>query len=154
MEFKKIKSIPEYLRKGAIEDAVKTFMIDSRVKDVNFEGMYNQSLKAIAQSIMFDSYDKQQFWMADDGKEVMIYVLAHICVDIDDRLTYTISQAWVHPSLRGNPIVKECWKKLQDEAERNMCKHILIPASRNVKPYLRFLGKGFHEYVTLIKKDL
>jgi len=154
MELKKVKSMPNYLRKGAIEDAVKRFIVDSRVTNVNIEGMYNQSLKSIAQSIIFDTSDKQQFWMADDGTDVMAYYLAHICVDVDDQLTYTISQAWVHPSLRGNKQVKIWWQQMQDTAQQYMCKHILIPASRNVKSYLRFLGQGFHEYVTLIKKDI
>ena len=153
MEFRKIKSMPTNLRKGAIEDAVKKFIVDSRVKDVNPEGMYDQTIKSIASSIIFDTSDKQQFWMASDGQDVMAYSLAHICVDVDDQLTYTISQAWVHPSLRGKPVVRHWWKQLQDEAQRCLCKHIMIPASRNVKPYLRFLGPGFHEYVTLIKKD-
>ena len=154
MELKRIKSIPQYLRTGAIEDAVKRFIVDSRVENVNIEGMYDQTLKSIAQSIIFDTSEKQQFWMADDGTDVMAYYLAHICIDVDDQLTYTISQAWVYPSLRGKPIVKQWWKQMQEQAQKCLCKHIMIPASRHVKPYLRFLGKGFHEYVTLIKKDL
>jgi hypothetical protein len=154
MELKKVKAMPTSLRKGAIEDAVKKFIVDSRVKNVNIEGMYNQSLKSIAQSIIFDTSDKQQFWMADNGQEVMAYALAHIGVDVDDRLTYTISQAWVDRSLRGTKIVKVWWQQIQDEAKRCLCSHLMLPASRNVKPYLRFLGEGFHEYVTLIKKDI
>lgn len=151
---RKIKEMPQYLRKGAIEDAVKSFIVDSRVVGVNIGGMYDQTLKSIAQSIMFDTSNKQQFWMADDGTDVMAYALAHITVDLDDQFTYIIAQAWVHPKIRGQKYTKIWWKQLQEEAERSFCKHIMLPASRKVAPYIRFLGKGFTEYATLLKKDI
>jgi len=153
MKLRKIKELPN-LSKNAIEIAVEKFIKDSRVKNVDQVGMFNQTIESIAQATIFATNNASQFWLADDGHDVLAYALSHVSKDVDNKLTFTISQAWVCPELRGKKIVKIWFQQLQDEADRLMCKHIMLPASRHVKPYLRFLGKGYHEYVTLIKKDL
>ena len=153
MELQIIKELPK-LNSHAIERAVEQFIEDSRVENVDKIGMYNQTIESIAQATMFSMNNAQHFWLAHDGFEVKAYVLAHIGKDIDNRLTYTVSQAWAHPSLRRTPKIKEWWQLIRNEAKRNMCKHVLIPSSRHVKAYLRFLGKNYHEYVTLIKEDI
>lgn len=153
MEFRVVKNLPT-LRSKAIEYAVERFIEDSRVKDIDKVGMFNQTIESIAQATMFSANNAQHFWLADNGSEVLAYALAHISKDIDNKLTYTISQAWASPQLRGKKIIKVWWQKVRSEAKRNMCKHIMLPASRHVKPYLRFLGKDYHEYVTLLKEDL
>jgi hypothetical protein len=150
---RKIKVLPQLSNK-AIERAVEQFIEDSRVENVDKIGMYNQTIESIAQATIFATNNVNQFWLADDGQDVLAYALAHVSKDIDNQLTYTISQAWVCPNLRTKKIVKVWFQQLQDEAARLMCKHIMLPASRHVKPYLRFLGKGYHVYATLIKKDL
>ena len=153
MKLRKVKTLPN-LKPHAIEEAVERFIKDSRVTGVDEVGMFNQSIESIAQATIFATNDAGHFWLADDGSEVMAYALAHIGKDVDNKLTYTISQAWVHPMFRGKKIVKVWWEQIRAEAKRCMCKHIMLPASRHVKPYMRFLGKGYHEYVTLLKEDI
>jgi hypothetical protein len=153
MELRRIKELPK-LSHLAIERAVESFIKDSRVKNVDQVGMFNQTLESIAQATMFSSNNAQHFWLADNGSDVMAYAIAHITKDIDNRLTYIISQAWVAKELRGKKIVKIWFNQIQEEAKRNLCKHVMFPASRDVKAYLRYLGRDYHTYATLIKREI
>jgi len=153
MQFQRIKKLPK-LRNKAIETAVEQFVRDSRVKNVDEIGMFNQTIESIAQATIFASNEAYQFWMADNGHDVMAYALAHVGKDVDNQLTYTISQAWVCKQLRGKKIVRVWFKMLEEEAKRCLCKHVMFPASRHVKPYLRYLKGQYHEYVTILKRDI
>lgn len=155
MEFKIITELPTHLNIGAVERAVKSFVKDSHTEDTYADptGLYNQTLESIAQAVLF-KMDGRQFWMAEYEGEVYAYALAHISKDVDNQLCYWITQAWVHPNVRTHKIVK-LWKdQLVNEGKRMMCRHIVIPSSRSTKAYLRFLGKGWHKYVELLKVDL
>lgn len=153
MKLERTKQLPD-LKPNAIEHAIEQFLVDSRVKNVDEVGMFNQTIETIAQSTMFASNNSHEFWLAHVDGEVKAYAIAHISKDIDNKLTYTISQAWACKELRGKPIIKEWRDMLIAHAKQNLCKHIMVPASRHVKPYLRFLGHGFHEYVTLLKTEI
>ncbi len=154
MELKLITSMPT-LKHGAIEKAVKAFVADSHTEETHADpiGLYNQTLECIAQAVMFKQ-DGKQFWMAEHEGEVYAYALCHVSKDVDNCLCYWMTQAWVHKDVRGHKIVK-IWKdQLVSEAYRLVCKHVLIPSSRGMKGYLRFLGKGWHKYVEILKVDL
>jgi hypothetical protein len=153
MKLERIKQLPN-LNPNAIERAVEAFIKDSRVHNVDEIGMFNQTIESIAQATIFATNNAQHFWLCHQNGEVWAYALAHISKDIDNQLTYTMSQAWVCPELRGKKIVKEWKEQFIAEAKKCLCKHIMIPASRNTKPYLRFLGHGFHEYATLLKTEI
>lgn len=155
MEFKVIKSMPKGMKSKAIEKAVRAFVKDSHTKEsgANPEGLYQQTLESIAQAVMF-GVDGKQFWMAEHEGEVMAYAMCHVSKDIDNSLCYWMTQAWVNPKARGHKIVKIWFNQLRDEGKRLMCKHIVIPSSRGTEAYLRFLGKGWHKYVTLLKEDI
>lgn len=153
MNLYRVKELPK-LCPYAIEEAVSRFIEDSKIQGVDKDGMFNQTIESIAHATMFATNDTNHFWLAHNGQDVLAYVLAHISKDIDNKLTYTISQGWVAPQLRGKKIVKLWWEKIRAEAKQRMCKHIMFPASRHPKAYLRFLGKGYHKYATLLKEDL
>ncbi len=155
MEFKKITRLPEGLKPWAIETAVRAFVDDSHSAGTgaDADGLYNQTLESIAQCVLFNQ-DGRQFWMAEHEGEVMAYAMCHVSKDVDNSLCYWMTQAWVNPKARGHKIVKTWYGQLTAEAKRLMCRHIIIPSSRNTEAYLRFLGKGWHKYVTLLKEDI
>lgn len=155
IELKVITRLPDHLNDGAVERAVKAFVEDSHTEETHSDpkGLYQQTLEGIAQSVLFH-VDGRQFWMAEYEGEVMAYAMTHISKDVDNQLCYWMTQAWVHPQIRHHKIVK-IWKdQLIAEGKRLMCRHIIVPSSRGMKGYLRFLGKGWHKYVELLKINL
>lgn len=157
MGFQRIKALPKNLAVKAIETAVERFILDCRIKHTDPIGMFNQTIESIAQATIFATNDAHQYWMASKNGEVMSYALVHVSKDVDNQLTFTVSQAWVHPQYRGTNLAKSWWQQLRSEAKRCLCRHIIIPSSRNVKVYKRFLkrmGSNYQEYVTLIKEDI
>lgn len=157
MEFKRINNLSEVtLRPRAIEDAVEAFVKDSHTEETgaNPDGLYQQTIETIAHATIFQHDDSRQFWIAVEEGEVMAYAIAHISKDVDNRLCMWLTQAWVHPIIRGSKEVKGWFQLLRSEAKRCMCAHILIPSSRGVEAYCRFLGKGWHQYCTILKEDI
>ena len=154
IEFKKITIMP-ILKHGEIEKAVRGFVKDSHTEETHADpdGLYNQTLKCIAQVLMFKA-DGRQFWLAEHDGEVLAYALCHISEDVDNQLCYWITQAWASPTIRSHKIIKIWFQQFREEAKKLMCKHIIIPSSRGVKAYCRWLGKGWHPYVTLLKEDI
>ena len=153
MNLNKVRVLPQ-LRPHAIEDAVSSFIEDSRVKGIDKDGMFNQTIESIAQATIFATNDASHFWLVHDGSDVMGYALAHIGKDIDNKLTYTVSQAWVHPLFRRKKIVRCWWEQIRTEAKRCLCKHIMFPASRSVRAYLRYHKNTYQQYAVLLKEDI
>lgn len=155
LEFKKITKLPDGLTYKAIEFAVREFVKDSHTKEsgADPDGLYQQTLEIIANAIIYGS-EARQFWIAHLDGEVFAYVIASVSKDVDNKQTYWITQAWVNKKARGHKIVKTWYQMLREEAIRLGCKHIVVPSSRGVKAYLRFLGKGWKLYLSLLKEDL
>jgi len=84
---------------------------------------------------------------------VVVYGLAHVSKDIDQKLVYHISQMWVAKEFRGKPIVKEWWAQIRQRAKDCFCKHLVIVSSRSPKAYKRFLH-GMQDYATLLKEEI
>jgi predicted N-acetyltransferase YhbS len=152
MQFKQINKLPKKSIQKSIEEAVVSFVKDSRVENVDDKGFYQQTLNVIADSIINNG--TRQFWLATHESEVITYVLTHVSIDVDNTKCFWITQAWVNPKARGHKIIKIWRDKLFEEAKKLGCKHVLVPSSRGEKAYCRFLGEGWHKYVTLLKKDL
>ena len=155
MEFKKVVDLPEGLTYSAIEDAVKEFVKDSHTEETHADpvGLFQQTLEVMA-SVVVNKSDQSQCWLAHENGEVFCYVLAHVSKDVDNKWCYWITQAWVNKKIRGKKEVKEWYQQLRQEAKRLQCSHIIVPSSRGVEAYLRFLGKGWHLYLTLLKEDI
>jgi hypothetical protein len=143
------------LQPKAIEDAVWSFVKDSDTKETGADlvGLYNQTIENIFNYTNCPD-NSRQFWMAEQDGDVMAYTMCHVSRDVDNRLCYWITQAWVHPELRGSKTTKEFYKILTDEAKKLLCSHIVVPSSRGVDAYCRFLGEGWHLYTSLLKKDI
>lgn len=154
MELKLIDKLPE-LKPNAVEDAVKQFIKDSHSdkQHVDTEGYFQQTLEMIAQALVWGQ-PGGHFWLAEDGGEVAAYALCQVFKSIDNRMTYWMNQAWVSPKHRHTPFVRECYEKLRAEAKKQNCAHIIVPSSRGTKGYLRFLGKQWHVYASLLKEDI
>lgn len=136
-----------------IEGAVKDFIKSSHIsEDIDHEGFYYQTLEAIANSTYMRGGG--DFWMGVKDNELLIYIIAHVGKDLDNRLAYTVSQAWVRKDYRGNPIVKEWWEAIRQRAKDLFCKHLVIISSRNPEAYERFLGHGMKLYATMLKESL
>lgn len=152
-QLRKIKSLSNLILKvNAIEDAVWSFVNDSHCNE-DLVGLHNQTIENIFHYSQCPD-DTRNFWLADEDGEVMAYAMTHISKDVDNKLCYWITQAWVHPVIRGSKQVKEWFQIFREEAKKNLCAHIIVPSSRGVEAYCRFLGKGWHTYVTLLKEDL
>lgn len=143
------------LRPKAIEEAVEAFVKESDTEESGADpvGLYNQTIENIFYYSQCPD-ESRQFWMSDEDGEVMSYAMCHISKDVDNKLCYWITQAWVHPVLRGSKQVKAWFEVFRQEAKKNLCSHIIVPSSRGVEAYCRFLGKGWRPYVTLLKEDL
>ena len=152
MDFKIQKGELPLLNPRAIERAVEAF---AREIDVHGDsiGFQNQTIKSIYHSVHDGSGD---FWLAHENGEVVGYCLGRVGVDIDDRLTYWLSQAWVSPQTRGTHFVRAWLQQLKDHAKSRMCRHIVVISGRNGQEaaYCRFLGKGFSPYAVLLKQDI
>lgn len=145
--------LPKSLKPKAIEEAVWCLISEIDVQG-NIIGFFNQTVKRIASCTYLDG--QGDFWVCI-GKDGSIdaYLIGGVTTDIDDSLTYFISQAWASKRVRGKADVKEWWKDVKARARECMCKHILITTARNPKAFCRFLGKqDVHIYGTLLKQDL
>lgn len=153
---RKINEIPKSLNNGAIDRAIKSFILDSRIDPAhtNINGLQQQLTDVIANILIFKNAPQNIMWLAENDGEVIAWVLCHVSKDVDNQLCYWMTDAWVDKSTRSHPIVKQWYQLLREDAKRLMCKHILIPSSRNTKAYLRYLGKGWHKYLEILKEDI
>jgi len=152
-----VRKLPSHLNKGAIEKAVHKFVNDTADygTGIDAKGFFNQTIQTIAKAcILTHDGTGGDFWAAigEDG-EVYAYALGSIVIDIDHRLTYWVTQGWIHPTYR-HKYLKEGWKKLEKHARANLCCHIINITDRHSGAYLRLLGKEWHQYATILKKDL
>lgn len=152
MDFRVIKTIPPELT-PKIESAVSDFIHGKGfTAGTDPKGFEQQTFRAIANATFLGNGG--EFWVCTHEGELLTYVLASIVTDIDNRLTYWISQAWVKPAYRANPVVKDWWKQIRERARGMMCAHIVVVSSRDADAYCRFLGEGWHLYAHLLKEDL
>lgn len=144
-------SLPGNLKPGAVERALEAFCLELPPKGDKV-GFFNQTIASIHSAIYQNQGD---FWLAlGEGGEVDAYLLGHVNRDIDNRLTYWLSQAWASPKIRGTYEVKQMWQTIRQKARDYLCAHIVVVSGRdNNEVYCRFLG-NFHIYATLLKEDL
>lgn len=151
--FEVVKVIPDGMA-PQIEEAVQDFIKTSHVpKGVDLNGFYQQTLRAIANA----SYLGQggDLWLGIMDGQLVTYILAHVGQDIDHKLVYTVSQAWVRQDQRGKKWVKEAWNKLMQRAKDCLCGHVMVISSREDDDvYCRFLGHGFHKYASMLKTEI
>lgn len=147
-----VKVLPKWAT-TQLESAVRDFIATSHLpQGIDQPGFYYQTLEAIANTIYLGGTG--DFWMATFNGRVVVYGLAYISKDIDQKLCYHINQMWVSKEFRGKPIVKEWWKQIRQRAKDCFCKHLVITSTRSPKAYIRFLGYGMKEYATLLKEEI
>ncbi len=136
-----------------IQNGIRDFMVASEMPiGVDPMGFFQQTIQAIANATALKGGG--EFWLMSEGDRVLGYVLASVVRDIDNSLTYWISQAWVSPLMRGDIAIKMAWQRVRDRAKTCFCKHIVVVSSRGTEAYCRWLGSGYHEYARLLKEDL
>lgn len=143
------------LQKGLypqMEAAVRDFIESSRIKNVDKEGLYNQTLEAIANITV--NKGSGDLWIGMQNGRLLVYVMGSVIREVDGKLTYWVSQGWVHKDMRGSPIVKDWWEQIRERARECFCKHVVVVSSRGTKAYCRWLGPGFHPHLTILKEDL
>lgn len=134
--------------------ALQCFLTESHMPDgVDVKGLYHQTIENFLSATELQ-IPGRYLWLYQEDGIVKIYVLSHISKDIDNRLCYWVTQAWVDKELRGTKKVKECWEKLKSHAKDLLCAHIVIPSTRNPKAYCRFLGGRMSEYATIIQQEI
>jgi len=155
-EWKLYRHLPLHLKKNAVELAIRQFILDARLDEKSdYQGLVNRTLLSIVKAcVLTHDGSGGDFWAAigDDGN-IYAYALASIVIDVDNSPTYWVTQGWIHPNYR-HKYLKEGWNKLEKHARSNLCHHIINVTNRHSGAYLRLLGKEWHPYATLLKKDL
>jgi hypothetical protein len=148
------KSIPDGIP-SQIEAAVKDFMATSHIpKGIDPRSFYQQTLQTIAARAVMNQ-PGGELWLGISGGDLWTYILAHVGQDLDGRLAYTVTQAWVRKDQRGKKWVKQAWQKVRQRAKDCFASHFVVISSRgNDAAYCRFLGKGFHFYASILKEEL
>lgn len=139
--------------KEEIEHAVDLFVDESNQYGVpvDEDGFYNQTLATIvARGFHGKGGD---LWLALDDGKVAAFAISHLSTDVDNKLCFWITCAYVAHGYRAKGLFAESYAILEAEARRLQAEHIILPSSRSVKAYTRKL-KGYHPYVVLLKKDL
>jgi len=137
-----------------IDEAVNNFAKEVDVKG-DVVGFANQTLEGIAAATFLRKEGSgNDFWTLEDEDGLQGYVISNISKDVDGKLCYWISQAWLSKKYRGTGLVKEYWQTLKDYAKQNFCKHILIVSGRGNRAYQRLLGRSLTEYATILKEDI
>lgn len=155
IELQKIAELPKTLNPLAIERAVQQFMQDGgelRVEG-NEVGLYQETLESIANA-SFMGLGGRDFFLAVEDGEVVAFALCMVDKGLGNRLCYRISKVWVHKKYRHTKQVKIWFQQLRERAKNLLCQHITVPSSRGDKAYCRFLGKGWHPYMVMLKEDL
>lgn len=136
-----------------LEHAIDLFVAESNEYDVPLDedGFYNQTARSIVQRGLQGVGG--DLWLALEGTKVVAFALTHMTSDVDDKPCFWITCAYVAHGYRSGIHLVEWYGTLQDEAKARGAKHIILPSSRSIRAYMRRL-KGFHPYVTLLKKDL
>lgn len=157
MDFQIVTSVPFDLNSGAIERAVSSFVDDTKSAKIprDDEGFYKQLVTYIGSCLISKSNPNSQVWLAiDEDKEVAAFALSNFVIHVDNKLTLWLSAAWVRPKHRFTKEVKAWFHQLEDFGKASGAKHLLIPSVRGEKGYLRFVGKDWHKYEVILKKDL
>lgn len=150
-----IKDFPQELAKQ-LDVLVKQFVWDSKIsKTSEFEGAVQQTVSEIGHAIFKggDGYNGD-FWIAEEQGKVVAYALCSLSKDIDNKLVYWLQQVYVAPEYRNTQEVKQWYAALEERAKQLNAAHIVLIGSRKPEAYIKFLGKDWHTYATLIKKDL
>lgn len=150
MDFRIVRGELPKLKEREVEVAIIQFVKDSGMMD-DVDGFLTQTLTSIHNAVYRNTGD---FWIAEKDGEIMAYLLGHVTVDIDNQLTYWLTQAWVNPLMRGKREVKSWWQMVREQAKRYLCKHIVVVSGRGTEAYCRWLGQGWHEYARLLKEDI
>lgn len=149
--FYRTNSLPRGLY-PQVEAAVRDFTESSRIKKVDKEGLYLQTLEAFANITV--NKGAGDLWIGTQNGKLLVYVMASVLREVDGKLTYWVSQGWVDKSMRGSLIVKDWWQQIRERAKECFCKHVVVVSSRGTKAYCRWLGPGFHPHLTILKEDL
>ena len=155
LAFQKVSEIPKHIEAKAIDEALETFVSEERMtRGVDLRG-YLQGLRdSVASILIFKNSPESFFWIAESDGKVVAWAMTQVKKGVDNQLCYWMLDAWVEKSFRGSGFPKEWLVQLRADAKRYGCRHILIPSTRNAKAYCRFLGGGFHEYITILKEDI
>lgn len=156
LSLQKLNELPKTLNKGAVDRALDSFIHDSHMlsEGVNEQGARQGLCDAVAASVIFKNSPDSFVWLAEEGGEVAAFALSHIRPGVDNAPCYWMTHAWVAKPHRFKPYVKDWFRGMKEDAKALNCAHILIPSSRGSRAYCRFLGGGFHEYLTILKEDI
>lgn len=150
-----VTKLPD-LKPGEIERAVDSFLKESGAlsEGVDPVGVFNQMIEGIVNITMFNTKPHKQFWLAHENGEVKAFALSHWAIDVDGKMCLWLTDAWIHPSIRGIKQAKEYFNVLREFGKKSLCKHLLVVSSRNNKAYCRFLGRGWKPFLTVLKEDI
>lgn len=157
MDFKIVTNLPVTLNPGAVERAIRQFVLDIEDTKVprDNEGLSIQLLTFIGNCLIAKTLPHANIWIAEDNdKEVAAFALTQFDINVDNKLSLWLSTAWVRRTHRFTNKPKEWFHQMEDFGKAAGAKHLLIPSARGSRGYLRFVGKSWHEYEVILKRDL
>jgi len=153
---KKIKEIPTSLNSRQLVGAVRDFVQNSGLLAhfPDADSICRQTVDTIMASSVLAIDGSHAFWVYVKENNLLGYALTYIGKEADGQMSFWITQAWAHPSIRRSPLIKSAFHQLREEAKRSMCSHLILPSSRSPKAYMRLLGPKIKPYLVLLKEDL
>lgn len=135
-----------------LEEAVRQFAKENHSPS-EYNGLVQQTYENILHATELKTPGRY-LWLVLQNDKPVGYVLSSISKDVDNTMCYWINQAYADPIVRGEKFIKDLYPILKEHAKKLFCSHILIPSSRSVAAYQRWLGTDLHIYATLLKEDI
>lgn len=133
-----------------VEGAVREFVKESGTKG-DPDKVFSTTIRTIAGYTVCKTGD---FWVAEDDKGLVAYATGYQTIDIDDSLTYYLTQVWVKKEYRNKKMVKEWYSEIKKHAKEMGSKYFIALGNRKPEAYARFLGNNTEVYAYMLKQDL
>lgn len=156
MKLVQISEIPNSEFANDLDNAVKDYSKTCGIKKygINPEGFYKQITEAIVNRLIHKLQPNAQTWVATDNDNKLAgFMLTHFSLEIDNKLTMTMSDGWVRKDLRNTVYPKDWIDKIREYAILSGVKHILFPCGRHYKAWNKYLDNRMTKYITYLKED-
>jgi hypothetical protein len=151
-------ALPSSLNNSTLKACVERCYDESHQADrgVEKQGFVTQTLANISNASFLNRGG--DCWIIENEDHTCGgYLLASFVVDVDNKMCYWVSQAYVDKEHRGGKASFRdyCWQIIREYAKEHFAKHIVVVSSRkNQKAYCKLLGRNFSEYAALLKEDI
>jgi len=147
-----INEIPESIKHGALDEAVKKYSEDSPESN-DPVGTQKFVIGKIADSLFFGNKDID-VWVDENNGDVKSFFVGQVIKDIDNEWSYVLSYPYVSKEFRSNGYSRAVIEKVKEKAKDFGCKHLTIVTKRTADAVNRFTGQEFKETSHVLKMEL